>query len=350
MKTSWKLLFIIITIIALLVSACQPKEEPEKIEETVNVEEVPVEEPEPEIVQVNKYVCPLTGIGVEKEEDIKYRPVAVMIDNERSARPQSGIGDADIVYEMPVEGNITRYMAIYHHTPSEKIGPVRSARPYFIDKALEFGAIYVHCGGSPQAFKDIKDLKVDDFDDLAGTPVYWRSTDRKMPHNLYTNTKFIREVAQSKKLEKDSAPKYFKFSDEFFIPDGGNGQKVVINYDKNYKISYIYNNDEKVYYRQINGDNMKDKETLREIKTTNIIIEKVGVKVLDSVGRLGLNNIGKGRGYLLTGGKLIEVEWSKSSRSGKTTYNNLKGEEITINKGTTWIQIVSDNTKIEFGE
>lgn len=350
MKTSWKLLFIIITIIALLVSACQPKEEPEKIEETVNVEEVPVEEPEPEIVQVNKYVCPLTGIGVEKEEDIKYRPVAVMIDNERSARPQSGIGDADIVYEMPVEGNITRYMAIYHHTPSEKIGPVRSARPYFIDKALEFGAIYVHCGGSPQAFKDIKDLKVDDFDDLAGTPVYWRSTDRKMPHNLYTNTKFIREVAQAKKLEKDSAPKYFKFSDEFFIPDGGNGQKVVINYDKNYKISYIYNNDEKVYYRQINGDNMKDKETLREIKTTNIIIEKVGVKVLDSVGRLGLNNIGKGRGYLLTGGKLIEVEWSKSSRSGKTTYNNLKGEEITINKGTTWIQIVSDNTKIEFGE
>lgn len=350
MKTSWKLLFIIITIIALLVSACQPKEEPEKIEETVNVEEVPVEEPEPEIVQVNKYVCPLTGIGVEKEEDIKYRPVAVMIDNERSARPQSGIGDADIVYEMPVEGNITRYMAIYHHTPSEKIGPVRSARPYFIDKALEFGAIYVHCGGSPQAFKDIKDLKVDDFDDLAGTPVYWRSTDRKMPHNLYTNTKFIREVAQTKKLEKDSAPKYFKFSDEFFIPDGGNGQKVVINYDKNYKISYIYNNDEKVYYRQINGDNMKDKETLREIKTTNIIIEKVGVKVLDSVGRLGLNNIGKGRGYLLTGGKLIEVEWSKSSRSGKTTYNNLKGEEITINKGTTWIQIVSDNTKIEFGE
>lgn len=350
MKTSWKLLFIIITIIALLVSACQPKEEPEKIEETVNVEEVPVEEPEPEIVQVNKYVCPLTGIGVEKEEDIKYRPVAVMIDNERSARPQSGIGDADIVYEMPVEGNITRYMAIYHHTPSEKIGPVRSARPYFIDKALEFGAIYVHCGGSPQAFKDIKDLKVDDFDDLEGTPVYWRSTDRKMPHNLYTNTKFIREVAQTKKLEKDSAPKYFKFSDEFFIPDGGNGQKVVINYDKNYKISYIYNNDEKVYYRQINGDNMKDKETLREIKTTNIIIEKVGVKVLDSVGRLGLNNIGKGRGYLLTGGKLIEVEWSKSSRSGKTTYNNLKGEEITINKGTTWIQIVSDNTKIEFGE
>jgi len=350
MKTSWKLILVIIAIMALMVSACQPKEVPKETEETINVEEEPTVEPESEPVPVSKYICPLTGTEVEQEADIKYRPVAVMIDNERSARPQSGITEADIVFEMPVEGNITRYMAVYHHTPSEKIGPVRSARPYFIDKALELGAIYVHCGGSPQALKDIKDLKVDAFDDLAGTPVYWRSTDRKMPHNLYTNTKFIREVAQTKKIEKDTAPDYFKFSDEFIIPDGGNGSKVVINYDKSYKVSYIYNNDEKVYYRQINGENMKDKENKADIKTTNIIIEKVGVKVLDSAGRLAVNNIGKGRGYLLTGGKLIEIEWNKSSRSGKTVYKNLKGEEVTINKGITWVQVVPDYTKIEFGE
>ncbi|SHI88534.1 DUF3048 domain-containing protein [Lutispora thermophila] len=349
MKTSWKLLLITMTIIVILVSGCQPKKGTEENEEAINVEETS-EETGTEIDSVNKYICPLTGIGVENEDDIKYRPVAVMIDNEKSARPQSGIGEADIVYEMPVEGNITRYMAVYHHTPTEKIGPVRSARPYFIDKALEFDAIYVHCGGSPQALKDIKSLKVDAFDDLSGTPAYWRSKDRKMPHNLYTSTKLIREVAQKKNLERDSAPKYFKFSNEFLAPDGGNGQKVVINYDKNYKISYIYNNDERVYYRQINGDNMKDKESLKEIKATNIIIEKVGVKVLDKAGRLELSNIGKGRGYLLTGGKLVEIEWSKSSRNGKTTYNNLNGEEITLNKGNTWIQVVSNNTKIEFGE
>ncbi|NLM44527.1 MAG: DUF3048 domain-containing protein, partial [Clostridiales bacterium] len=127
------MLIIITIILSMTVVGCQPKQEPA---ETIVIEEEVIEEPEPvEEVAKEEYICLLTGLGVENEEDIKHRPVAVMIDNERNARPQSGITEADIVFEMPVEGNITRYMAIYHHLPSEKIGPVRSARPYFIDKA-----------------------------------------------------------------------------------------------------------------------------------------------------------------------------------------------------------------------
>ncbi|HHY77946.1 MAG TPA: DUF3048 domain-containing protein [Clostridiales bacterium] len=351
MKSSWKhMLIILILIVSLAISGCQSKQEPA---ETIVIEEE-TKEPEPveEVQEVAKeeFICNLTGLGVESEEDVKYRPIAVMIDNERSARPQSGITEADIVFEMPVEGNITRYMAIYHHLPSEKIGPVRSARPYFIDKALEFDAIYVHCGGSPQALKDIKTLKVDAFDDLSGTPVFWRSTDRKMPHNLYTNTKFMREVASTRKIERENNVEYFKFNKDFVVPDGGNGETIVINYDKNYKVSYIYNKDERVYYRQINGDNMKDKENKKDITTTNIIIEKVNLKVLDNAGRLEIYNIGKGRGYLLTAGKLIEIEWNKPDRKGKTVYKTLNGEEIKINKGVTWVQVVPEYVKIQFGE
>ena len=349
MKASWKHMLIIITIIlSMTVVGCQPKQEPA---ETIVIEEEVIEEPEPvEEVAKEEYICLLTGLGVENEEDIKHRPIAVMIDNERNARPQSGITEADIVFEMPVEGNITRYMAIYHHLPSEKIGPVRSARPYFIDKALEFDAIYVHCGGSPQALKDIKTLKVDAFDDLSGTPVFWRSTDRKMPHNLYTNTKFTREVASTRKIDRTINLEYFKFNEDFVAPDGGNGDKIVINYDKNYKVSYIYNKEERVYYRQINGDNMKDKENKKDITTTNIIIEKVGLKVLDNAGRLEIYNIGKGRGYLLTGGKLVEIEWNKPDRKGRTVYKTINGEEIKINKGVTWVQVVPEYVKIQFGE
>lgn len=350
MKSSWKALFVIIGIVAMLLSACTTESQLPASDETIETSTVEEPKSEEEPIQENKFICSLTGIGVEDETETKYRPIAVMIDNEVSARPQSGLSAADIVYEMPVEGNITRYMAIYHHGASEKIGPVRSARPYFIDKALEYGSIYVHCGGSPQALKDIRDLKIDAFNDLVGTPVFWRSTDRKMPHNLYTNTRLMREVSSSKKLENKTAPQYFRFNNDFVVPDGGNGQNIVINYDKNYKVSYVYNEQEKVYYRKINGDNMKDKETKEDVKTTNIIIEKVGLKVIDKVGRLEVSNITKNRGYLITGGKLIEIEWSKTSRNGKTIYKNMNGEEIIINKGVTWIQIVPEYVKIGFGE
>lgn len=340
-----KRLFIIVIAFVILISGCSGPKPPEDEED----EEEPIEEIE-EIEEPPGFVCTLTGLKDTEEANVKQRPIAVMIDNEINARPQSGLDSAEIIYEIPVEGNITRYMGIYHHLPSEKIGPVRSARPYFIDKALEFGAIYVHCGGSPQALKDLSTLNVDAFNDLKGTPVFWRSTDRKMPHNLYTNTKYMREVSETKKLENKSAPEYFKFSDDFSIPDGAYQKKVLINYSGYYKVSYLYNEEEKVYYRFINDTPMQDKETKNDIKATNIIIEKVGIKVIDNVGRLQLNNIGKNRGYFLTGGRLIEIEWQKDSRGGKTVYRDLKGNEIELNKGITWIQVVSVNTKIDFGE
>ncbi|MCK9216331.1 MAG: DUF3048 domain-containing protein [Firmicutes bacterium] len=340
-----KRLFIIVIAFVILISGCSGPKPPEDEED----EEEPIEEIE-EIEEPPGFVCTLTGLKDTEEANVKQRPIAVMIDNEINARPQSGLDSAEIIYEIPVEGNITRYMGIYHHLPSEKIGPVRSARPYFIDKALEFGAIYVHCGGSPQALKDLSTLNVDAFNDLKGTPVFWRSTDRKMPHNLYTNTKYMREVSETKKLENKSAPEYFKFSDDFSMPDGAYQKKVLINYSGYYKVSYLYNEEEKVYYRFINDTPMQDKETKNDIKAINIIIEKVGIKVIDNVGRLQLSNIGKNRGYFLTGGRLIEIEWQKDSRGGKTVYRDLKGNEIELNKGITWIQVVSVNTKIDFGE
>ncbi len=341
-----KRLLIIFLALLILINGCSSSKKSEIDEED---EEEIAEEIE-EVEEVPGFVCTLTGLLDTEESNVKQRPIAVMIDNEINARPQSGLDSAEIVYEMPVEGSITRYMGIYHHLPSEKIGPVRSARPYFIDKALEFGAIYVHCGGSPQALKDLDILKVDAFNDLKGTPVFWRSTDRKMPHNLYTNTKYMREVSETKKLENKNAPEYFKFSDDFLMPDGAFQKKITINYSGYYKVSYLYNDEEKAYYRFINDTPMQDKETKSDIKTTNVIIEKVGIKVLDNVGRLQLNNVGKNRGYFLTGGRLIEIEWQKDSRNGKTIYRDLKGNEIRLNKGITWIQVISANTKIDFEE
>lgn len=345
----WKPAIIIVCLVAVILSGCSSKtEEVSNVEPQVIPE--PTIQPTPAPEPPKGAPCPLTGMPVENEADLKLRPIAVMIDNEYNARPQSGLLDAEIVYEIPVEGNITRYMAIYHHNHTDKIGPVRSARPYFIDKALEFNAVYVHCGGSPQALKDLVSLKVNTLNDLKGSPCFWRSNDRKMPHNLYTSTKLMREVMESSKFNNKTAPEYFKFSDEFLALDGKKTGGISFSYSKSYKVGYEYDEKDRLYYRTINGERLKDKESGKDIATTNVIVEKTTAKVLDDVGRLEVSNTGRNRGYYLTGGKLVEIEWSKSERSAKTTYKDLKGSEILMNKGVTWIQVVPDSVRIEIKE
>ncbi|HWR60252.1 MAG TPA: DUF3048 domain-containing protein [Clostridia bacterium] len=346
-RKSWLLVLILVILVVAMFYGCNKKAEPAAV---IEPEPTPTPTVEPTPTPPQGSPCPLTGVPVENEEDLKLRPIAVMIDNEINARPQSGLLDAEIVYEIPVEGNITRYMAIYHHNHTDKIGPVRSARPYFIDKALEFNAVYVHCGGSPQALQDLATMKVNTLNDLKGSPCFWRSTDRKMPHNLYTSVKLMREVMEKNKYNNKTAPEYFKFSEEFFNPDGKPTTGISFSYSKNYVVGYEYDEKDKVYYRTINNVRLKDKESGKDISTTNIIVEKTTARVLDKVGRLDVETLGKNRGYYLTGGKLVEIEWSKSDRSAKTLYKDLKGNEITVNKGVTWIQVVPDNVRIEIKE
>lgn len=311
---------------------------------------VPADTPaqEPSII-TSQALCSLTGLPIEADQQ-ELRPIAVMIDNMASARPQSGLISADIVYEMPAEGGITRYMAIYHHQSSDKVGPVRSARSYYIDKAMEYNAVYVHCGGSPEALGDIQTLKIDSLNELRGENNFWRSKDRKAPHNLYTSTKLIREVMDTKKLSQEKWDYSMNISESFLDLDGKAIKGLVIDYKHNYKAGYEYDEKQKLYFRTINGVRLKDKETNTEVSTVNIIVEKVSSKIVDDIGRLDLENIGTGRGYFITGGKLIEIEWNKENRKAKTNYKDLKGNPIQLNKGNTWIQVVPDYAIIDIKE
>lgn len=350
----WTCFYICLIIILLLIGCKSNQKEiqantisTQTIEEPQNgvKEELKTEESKKTI-----FLSPLTGLALDNEGDTKIRPIAVMIDNEVSARPQSGLMNADIVYEIPVEGNITRYMAVFTHLETQKIGPVRSARPYFLDKAMEFGAVYVHCGGSPQALLDIEELKIDALNDLKGSPCFWRATDKKMPHNLYTCSKYMRELLTKYEWENNKTLEYFKFNEDFHLLDGRNSAGFEVDFGNNYRAGFLYDANEKIYNRYVNGQVHVDKETKETIKATNIIIERLNIKVLDKAGRLSITNIGKDRGYYFTGGKMIEIEWYKDSRRGKTVYKDLHGNELQLNKGKTWIEVVPYTAKTTIRE
>lgn len=297
----------------------------------------------------------------EKQVEIfkgNERPIAVMIDNVGAARPQAGLNDAYIVYEIIVEGNLTRLMALYKGADLDKIGPVRSSRHYFLDYALENDAIYVHFGWSPQAQSDIRSLKVKNVNGMAeSSKSFWRVSNKAAPHNVVTSTKKILEIAKRKGYDttskKESVLNYV--TDEVELPGETLATNITIPYSSSYKVTYKYDEETKRYTRGYNKITQKDWETGELVTTKNIIITFAKNYTLNdgtTKGRQNLSNIGTLDGYYITNGKAIKIKCYKASRKEQTVYKDLEGNEIDVNDGNTFIQIVptSSKVKIEPGE
>lgn len=340
---------ILITIfIALISSSCKK----EKIEEQVvveapqdilNEEDEPEEETPPIKVGIPS---PLSGLFTE-EVKVNRRPIAVMFDNHNGARWQSGLKDAEIVYEFLVEAPYTRYMGIYLINDPQSIGPIRSARPYFITTALEYDAVYVHVGGSEQAKSDIKTLKIADIDGLSSSnKVFWRKTHKKMPHNTYSSMEALRATQEERKYKLTGEYTPFKFTEDEADIEGSTANIVTIRYMKNNTTEYDYDIDKKIYTRKKDGKLHVDEIDETPIIAKNIIIQEAKTKVLDKEGRLEIGLVGEGQGKYITNGNVMEIKWVKKSRNDKTLYYNLEGEEIILNPGVTWIQVVNTKTEI----
>lgn len=273
------------------------------------------------------------------------RPIAIMIDNHKGAWPQAGLNDAYIVYEIIVEGGETRLMPVFKGKNLDKIGPVRSARHYFLDYAMENDAIYVHFGSSPQALSDIATYKVNNINGISESESnFWRVKDKKAPHNVVTNTTKIFEMANSKKYRTTSnANSLLNYQEkEAELNDGTIANEIEIPYSTSNVVSYKYNEQTKKYERYSKGNKQVDWSTNEVISTKNIIItfaENYTLNDVENKGRQGLKNIGDKKGYYITNGKAIEIVCSKSSRTEKTVYKDLQGNRINVNDGNTFIQI-----------
>ena len=282
------------------------------------------------------------------------RPIAIMIDNHKEALPQGGLNDAYIVYEIIVEGGESRLMALFKGANVEKIGPVRSSRHYFLDYALENDAIYVHYGWSPQAQYDISSLKVQNINGITESESsFWRVKDKSAPHNVATSTEKILSIAERKGYRTTSdAKSVLKYSiDEVELKDGMDAYTVTIPYMSPNVVKYEYNEETKRYQRYSKGIEEKEWATGEAITTKNIIVtfaQNYTLTDSENKGRQGLKNIGELKGYYITNGKAIEITCEKSSRSEKTVYKDLEGNEIDVNDGNTYIQICPIGAKVTF--
>ena len=280
------------------------------------------------------------------------RPIAVMIDNVGDARPQAGLNDAYIVYEIIVEGKQTRLMALFQNKDLDKIGPVRSSRHYFLDYALENDAIYVHFGWSPKAKSDISSLDVDNINGMTeSSKSFWRVKDKTSPHNVVTSIDKILKIAERKgystTTQKESVLHYV--TDEVELEEGSIATNVTIPYSSSYKVTYKYDEETKRYTRGYNKTTQKDWDTKELVTTKNIIITFAKNSTLNdgtNKDRQNLSNIGTLDGYYITNGKAIKIKCYKASRTAQTVYKDLNGNEIEVNDGNTFIQIVPIDSKV----
>lgn len=281
------------------------------------------------------------------------RPIAVMIDNHIGAVPQAGLNDAYIVYEIIVEGGETRLMALFKGTDLDKIGPVRSARHYYLDYALENDAIYVHFGHSPQAESDIKSLAVEDIEGIQRySTEFWRTKDKSAPHNVATSTEAILNIAKNYGYETTSTKKsVLKYvADPVDLKTDIEATEVVIPYSTSNTVRYEYEPITKRYIRYTRNVKQTDWTTEETVTTKNIIIVKCKNTTLndgENKGRQTLSNIGTLEGYYITEGKAIEITAEKTSRASQTVYRDLNGNEIEVNDGNTFIQICPIDAKIQ---
>lgn len=281
-----------------------------------------------------------------------FRPVAIMFDNHAGARPQAGLKDAEIVIEALAEGNITRYMGFFFEGMPESVGPIRSARPYFLDRGMEFNAIYVHVGGSPKALSDIKQLRISDLDGLSSSnKVFFRKKHKKIPHNLYSTLQILRTESEKKGYAQASTTGDVFYASEDTVPTGDASLYIKLPYRKNdggYMVSYDYNASEKVYHRLVNGKEHLDEIDQTAIAAKNIIVQIVPTRVVDDAGRLDLEMVGSGDGWWLSDGIKMPIKWEKSSRKAITRYTTTDGREILLNPGKTWIQIIPKSMTIQW--
>ena len=330
---------LLLSIILVFVFTTGKKEEPKKENNKTEVKE---DVKEVQIIDVNS----------------NTRPYAVMINCHNGALPQAGLQDAYIVYELMVEGGITRMMALFKDVDVNKIGSMRSARTQYLDYVYENDAIYVHAGGATDAMNRIASEGIDDVNVDGQYGDRDTSLDRSWEHLLFTSTDKLKKGAEAEgiRLTTNSGnilayqADPIDFSKYEEVKDAN---KVSIRYSDYRTSNYTYDSEKKVYLRYMNDGVNNDLVTGKQYEVKNIIVYGVNYSNY-TYNNYSLyqkiDNVGSGQGYYITEGKAIKIMWEKNSKNEKTIYKVKEtGENLVVNDGNTYIQIYPnrENMSIE---
>jgi len=303
------------------------------------------------IVKAPVYISPLSGLAVTQAQS-QLPITAVMVENSDEARPQSGLSQAGVVFEALTEGGITRFMALYQEGAPGSIGPIRSARPIFIDALLPFNAAYAHVGGSSDALTQIISDNVKDMNEFYYGGYYTRISSREAPHNVYTSMSELYSLEQSKGYysptsfvqwpRKAEAPSKLPTVTAIKLNPSG----------PDFAVSYTYNPTANDYMRDEAGAVMVDANTGAQL-TPKVVIALVipsSQGALDASGAYytDYSDIGSGQADIFQDGTVTTGTWSKSTPSSQLVLTDNSGIPIALNSGQIWITVLSQANQVSY--
>ncbi|MBI2032926.1 MAG: DUF3048 domain-containing protein [Candidatus Levybacteria bacterium] len=316
--------------------------------------------------------CPLNGELYSKQQKDwweKHRPLGVMIENHENARPQSGLSLTDVVYEAVAEGGITRFLSIFYCQDAPQVGPIRSARTYFLDFISEYGdnPLYVHVGGANRdgqadALAQIEEYGWGAYNDMnqfsIGFPTFWRDYDRlghstATEHTMYSTTTKLWDFAKkSRKLsnvDENSDSWNLKFSPYVFtngapLSERPASEKVHLELWEGYKdyaIDWIYDKKENEYKRENGGKPHIDQNNKKQLTTKNLVVLYMAETQLnDEEHHLLYKTKGTGKAVVFMNGKELQGRWKKDGRTDRLIISDTLGKPVTFIRGRIWFTLL----------
>lgn len=308
---------------------------------------------QPKVPEDKRVPSKLMGIKVDPAE-LSKKIMTVVIENHPDARPQSGLDKASIVYETLAEGGITRFLAVFQENEAEEIGPVRSARIYFLDWALEYDALFAHVGGNIAALDAIGPLKIQDINQFWSANYFWRDNSRYAPHNVYTTTDKLRAAGEKAKYPSASNFAGISFKEDRSLAERPQTASFTVDFSGGlYNPTYTYDRNTNSWLRSQVGIPFKDKKTGAQVAPKNVIVEFTGFSYGTSRDGAQLTTIkttGSGRALFYIDGEQIEGTWEKASKSSKTIFKDTLGNEVKLNPGQTWIEVVPQGNGVSYSK
>lgn len=300
---------------------------------------------------------PLDGVLVDPAV-AKRHVVAVMIDDQLNARPQSGLSSASQVWQAPAEGGIPRYVALFSEGTPTAVGPIRSSRLYFIAWAAEWNAVYMHVGGSPQALALLKTAQgqgkavwnADEF--RFGSTYMWRIKTRAAPHNVYSSFKFMQLLVKATHAPTSVAYKaHWQFAPDVPPEQRPSSGSIRVPYLANV-ITYAYDPPTNTYLRSVTGEGKQvDAATKTRIAPKNVVVIFMNFAPLNDGSkkhRLEAQYTGTGKAWVFTNGTLVKGTWKKASLTAPTLLLGPDGKPVTLTVGQTFVQVVQTGTSVTY--